>query len=359
MKIIMLTLCNRCNLDCTYCYEENKNCESLSLLQAKKILDKELKDCKKARIDLFGGEPFLEFYNIKEITNYALSNFPECDITLSISTNGTLVDENIQEWLKQHKDVLKCSLSIDGTKEMHNINRNNSFDEIDLHFFKSTYPEQGIKMTISPLTLSKLSKGVIFLHNYGFKVYCNLAYGMDWTNSSNLDLLNSELDKLIEFYLNNPDVKPCSMLNMSTELMQNNVTIPKWCGVGTNIIAYDTFGDDYPCQFFMPLSVGNKKAKAMKNFKFNEQIQLTHLPNKCASCDIVSICPTCYGSNYMSSGNIYKKSDDYCLLTKTITKKNASFKYLQLQDKLITMTDQEELSFLEDFLKINNLSLDV
>lgn len=47
---------------------------------------------------------------------------------------------------------------------MHNVNRSNSYDDIDLDFFLEMYPEQDVKMTVSRETLPHLAEGVIELH---------------------------------------------------------------------------------------------------------------------------------------------------------------------------------------------------
>lgn len=41
-KTITLMVTQACNLSCTYCYEENKNCQTMTFETAKEILDKEL-----------------------------------------------------------------------------------------------------------------------------------------------------------------------------------------------------------------------------------------------------------------------------------------------------------------------------
>ena len=78
---------------------------------------------------------------------------------------------------------------------MHNINRSNSYDDIDLDFFLEMYPAQDVKMTISKDTLPNLAEGVIELHHKGFLVSCNLAYQIDWSAEENVEILNRELNK--------------------------------------------------------------------------------------------------------------------------------------------------------------------
>ena len=117
---------------------------------------------------------------IKQITNYACQELNDFPHTIFLTTNGTLVHGDVQKWLIDHKDCVICGLSLDGTREMHNTNRSNSFDSIDIDFFAENYPMQDIKMTISRETLPTMAEGVMYAHKRGFEVSCNLAYGIDW-----------------------------------------------------------------------------------------------------------------------------------------------------------------------------------
>ena len=68
-KTVSLTLTEDCNLNCIYCYEKHNKNRVMSIDTAKEILDKELTvedGTKEVYIDLFGGEPFLEFELIKK-----------------------------------------------------------------------------------------------------------------------------------------------------------------------------------------------------------------------------------------------------------------------------------------------------
>lgn len=105
---------------------------------AKKIIDKEIEnssDYDRLEFDLFGGEPFLAFDLIQEITDYICNRKISKPHTIFLTTNGTLVHGKIQDWLIEHSCCVVCGLSLDGTREMHNINRSNSYDSIDLDFF--------------------------------------------------------------------------------------------------------------------------------------------------------------------------------------------------------------------------------
>ena len=134
-KSITLTLTAQCNLHCVYCYEHSKNDSAMSFDIARSILDSEMPECEgQIYIELFGGEPFLAFDNIKRIYDYVNVNWPDKQWIMFATTNGTLIHDEIQDWLKNHKRFI-CGLSLDGNKLMQDINRSNSFDQIDIDFF--------------------------------------------------------------------------------------------------------------------------------------------------------------------------------------------------------------------------------
>ena len=325
---------------------------------AKKIIDLETSHPDETTIifELFGGEPFLEFDLIKKIYDYIEAKKLKHWLMFA-TTNGTLIHYEVQNWLIEHKEHFICGLSLDGTVEMHNINRSNSFDKIDLDFFLKHYPNQHVKMTISPESLPMLYEGVVFIHNKGFRVNCNLAFGIDWSDSNNIRVLEEELNKLINYYLKNPDIEPCSLLGINFDQLgyqTNNITIRKWCGTGTHMHTYDIDGKCYPCQFFMPISAGVDRARELGSIVFEEQIPIQKLDKKCQTCAVANACPTCYGSNYVSNGNIYSKDDSYCTLTKLTLRARSYFRAKQWEQGQINIKNEREVALLRAILLIQN-----
>jgi radical SAM additional 4Fe4S-binding domain len=297
----------------------------MSFETAKSILGKEMSmddGYEEVAIDFFGGEPFTEFELIEDCVEYLLENRWNKKLICFASTNGTLIHNKIKDWLALHKDYFWAGLSIDGTKEMHDKNRSNSFDSIDVKFFKDMWPTQPVKMTISKETLPDLSKGIIYLHELGFDLFSNLAVGIDWSAQENVEILQRELLKLIDYYVSNPTVKVCSLLDRSIETL----ALPKtetfrWCGVGTHMTTYDIHGAAYPCHFFMPLSLGEQGAEQAKNLNFSMTQKL--YDEECENCMILNICPSCYGSAYQQFGDIRKRDPNMCRLNKIISKASA------------------------------------
>lgn len=359
-KTITLTLTNSCNLSCIYCYEENKSRDVMSFDTAKKIIDNEFcvddhKD--KIIVDLFGGEPFLQFELIKQIDDYLLHASFVKKWMMFATTNGTLIHGEIQDWLKE-RPYFVCGLSFDGNAKMQNANRSNSFDMVDLDFFKTQYPEQQIKMTVSDKSLSDLFEGVKFLHEQGFRITCNLAYGIDWSDELNKSILERELMKLIKYYIEHPEIEPCSLLETDIKQIGYNDKTPnevrKWCGAGTQMHTYDVYGNKYPCHFFAPLSVGIEQAEKAKSIVFQDVFSRSLLDKKCQDCPLINACPTCYGSNFAESGSIYKKDDNYCALMKIIIQAR-SYYYANLwQLKRLNLTPIDEQALLRAIKIIQN-----
>lgn len=356
-KTITLTLTQSCNLACTYCYEHHKSGRKMDIAVAKQIIDYEFahnEGFDSFEFDLFGGEPFLEFDLVKKTTAYICEKKGQFPCTVFATTNGTLVHGEVQNWLKEHAGCFICGLSLDGTREMHNTNRSGSYDDIDLSFFLEQYPGQDAKMTISQETLPQLAEGVIDMHKKGFLVSCNLAYEIDWSASQNANILNRELHKLIEFYLDNPQIEPCSMLEMGISNVANHEEDAiRYCGAGIYMCSYDVDGSSYPCQFFMPLSVGGERAAAVKYIQFPDEILPEGcLDDKCKKCVVRSACPNCFGANYASTGNIYSRDDNMCRLTKIILKARSYFRAKQWELGQLHMSEDELQLLLKAIVKI-------
>ena len=315
-KNVSLVVTQSCNLSCVYCYEEYKTKKVMEFEKAFSIVEGYLsspsKEYDECVIDFFGGEPFVNFNLIKQVCEAVWSRSWEKPYLFHTTTNGTLVHGEIKEWLSKNKDRFSVSVSLDGTPYMHNLNRSDSFSKIDVPFFQTTWENPSTKMTVSKETLPYLAEGVIFLHSLGFTVNNNLAYGIDWSDIQNIEILSRELGKLIIYYLEHPEITPCGLLDMKIEYQQYEEK--KWCGTGTHMVVHDVNGESYPCQMFLPLSIGQEKASASQRIDFTVSENL--VDPKCKNCLIHPVCPTCYGSNYSESGDIAIRNNQQCQIMK-------------------------------------------
>lgn len=356
LHTVTMTLTEKCNLQCLYCYEHNRSDACMSFETAKRIIDYELDHSRGYNLiefDMFGGEPFIEFDLIKRICEYTYTCNPSIDYRFFVTTNGTLVDKRVQEWLEENPKVI-CGLSLDGTRDMHNANRSNSFDRIDLPFFLEHYPEQDVKMTISYETLESLAEGVIYLHEVGFRVSCNLAYNINWPVETSKKILENQLSQLVTYYLNNRDVTPCSLIATSIlEVGYDNENAHRPCGAGNEMVAYDVYGNKYPCHFFMPISVGKEKASKANHIAFpKEIIPDNFLVEECKTCVIKPICPHCYGANYARTGNIFVPDRNLCILVKEIMKARSFYYGMLWKNHQLELSRDDEQALLRGIIAI-------
>ena len=315
-KTVMLTLTEFCNLNCTYCYEKNKSLKTMDYDVAMHILEKELTKedgYDECEIQFFGGEPFVEFQLLKQICEELWSKNWNKKYVCFATTNGTLIHGEIQSWLKENRDKFTCGLSLDGIKKAHDINRCNSFDLIDIEFFKNTWPNQYAKMTISPQSLPYLFESAVYLHEQGFTFDNNLAYGVDWNKPELLEIMEQQLKLLADYYISHPRIIPCRLLGLNLENINESEHIDRWCGAGKGLKSYDVEGTLYPCQMFAPLSMEKEKSKKVLEINFDKK----NLEDPaCKFCSIYNVCPTCYGYNYSSTGDIAKRDEVLCKYTK-------------------------------------------
>jgi radical SAM protein with 4Fe4S-binding SPASM domain len=355
VKTISLILTQNCNLACTYCYEYHKSKRDMSFDTAINIVESFLSDQSndydECLIDFYGGEPFLNFPLMKKICEHVWSKKWRKPYLFFATTNGTLIHGEIREWLLTNKEKFHVALSIDGTKEMQDINRSNSFSKIDLHFFRETWVDLEVKMTISKETLSDLAEGVIYLHSFGFKIRNNLAYGIDWFEPENIQILSQELNKMINYYLEHPVVKPCSLIDLKIE--DRGYSEKKWCRVGTHMVVYDVDGKNYPCHGFLPTSIGKEKAENSRTFNFNLNENLLDL--KCKGCLLYNFCPTCYASNYKESNDIANRNLQHCNFNKA---RALACSFLQAKKILArvnpSIVTKEDYSKIESIIQIQN-----
>lgn len=335
-KEIIIMVTNQCNLSCRYCYESMKNTSSVNLLRIKEALKLELEQDKDNYtnfiITFHGGEPFLSFDKIKQLTEWAWETFVNFKIIFTATTNGTVLTKEIKDWLSKHKKRFIPILSLDGDKETHNLNRGNSYDKIDRDFFKSNWPKQWVKMTVSPNTLYKMYENVCILQDQGFYANPTLAREVDWNTERDIPILAKELKKLCEYYLSHPDVHPGQLLDIplhkfSPYFANKNINS---CGAGFNITAYDVDANKYPCQTFISDLSNRYDEEEYKSIleKLHTNNGLNISP-KCEGCKLIVWCSPCYGINYSNRGDMGAFDELMCQFNKVILLSAASM-YAQM-----------------------------
>lgn len=153
---LILQVTQDCNLRCEYCYYVNEDYrnrhhsklnmdESVALKAIDYLLEHSM-DKNEIILGFYGGEPLLRFDLIKKCIEYTEKNVQDRKVSFSLTTNGTLLrDEIIEYFIKQDVSIF---ISLDGMKETHDRNRkfangSGSFDVVmaKVSEVKRKYPD--------------------------------------------------------------------------------------------------------------------------------------------------------------------------------------------------------------------------
>ena len=264
-------------------------------------------------IQFMGGEPLMRFPLIRDVCEWLWNLDLKIPIeSLSAPTNGTLLTDEMRSWFTKNKSRFSLQLSFDGNRLMQNENRSASAALIDLDFFATTYPDDGVKMTLSPKTIGYFFRGVKFLHEKGFKmVGANLAYGshLGW-GREHLEVLNRELDLLVDYYSEHPDLTPTDLLQIPVWNILEADAPDMSCRCGRDVVCYDYDGQVYPCHIFSPITITQDKAQAAQKIDF-EAVKRQPAP-PCSSCILQKMCIKCYGINFRDRGDCNAQSAFDC-----------------------------------------------
>ncbi len=121
-KSVQLILSDGCNMKCSYCYglyyDGNYHNKLMPIVTAIRAVDFAV-DIGASNIGFFGGEPLLNFKAIKKIIEHSQTQGYE--LQFGMTTNGTLVTDDIASFLKDNGVLV--SVSIDGPPIVHNLTR--------------------------------------------------------------------------------------------------------------------------------------------------------------------------------------------------------------------------------------------
>ncbi|WP_175490766.1 radical SAM peptide maturase, CXXX-repeat target family [Clostridium gasigenes] len=339
-----------CNLRCKYCYISGKASEKVMTIEtAKKAVDYlldsgEVFNSEAVVWNFIGGEPLLEIDLIDQICDYIKvetyrrnHKWGNC-YRFNICTNGILYDtEKVQNLIKKNKSNISMGITIDGTKEKHDLQRvypdgKGSYDDIidNVNKWKEQFGSPITKVTIGHDDLIYVAESIIHLWNLGLtNVPANVVYEDVWEAGDDV-LFEQQLMKLADYVLDN------ELWNKySCTLFEEHIGYPQskkdkcrnHCGTG-KMLAIDYRGMLYPCIRFMDYSLSRKKEfsigsiydgidldKVRTFYGLDAVVQST---DECLNCEVAAGCGWCQGNNYDNSDSdtLFQRSTYICKMHK-------------------------------------------
>lgn len=118
MERYVIHVTKACNMNCLYCYEKDKT-STYTWKEIQDLCDNIILNNREGQpysVEFLGGEPMLAFDHVKRVVEYFNENDPEHIRYYIITSNGTIVTQELIEFLKEHPEIM-FSASIDGIPE--------------------------------------------------------------------------------------------------------------------------------------------------------------------------------------------------------------------------------------------------
>lgn len=363
-RICTITLTHRCNLNCVYCFQQHKDSEDMTLETAKEVVLKEVEIArtteriKAIKFELFGGEPLLKFGMLKELCEWAWVNITDVKYYFHITTNGTLLTDEIRTWLKSNSDKIRLIMSVDGTDDIQKANRGCNSSKLPIDFVLEVWPDQYLKMTVSKETLPRFAEELITFYELGYRIEASVAQGVQWDKEDGY-IYEQQLDKIAEYYIEHPEVTPIGFFRKIYSQLttkREDVFFGKTCGAGYGTVAYDVDGKPYPCHLFLPNVHGDTQILSkLDGIDFLDTARF--VDEKCMKCPIMRLCKTCCGFNYNQRGDVATRDYNNCLMSLMEAKVVSSYQINLLAPRRESLND-EELLQLHYAYKCYNICLD-
>ena len=359
IKNVTFSVTDNCNLMCKYCYFTHKTDKNkMTFDVAKRTVDYLLSDESSLLYDgviwdFIGGEPTLEMDLIDQICDYILYKMYTENhkwlfcYRIMIGTNGLLyASQKFQRFLFKHNINLHVAITIDGTKEKHDLSRikkdgSGSYDDV-VSIIPLWIKQTGnisTKSTFSHEDLPYLKDSIINLWNMGLKcVAANVVFEDVWHDGDDL-LFESQLKQLADYIIENRLWNQYSVRFFSPTIgypTGDQEAKINYCGSG-NMLAVDHRGTFYPCVRFMDSALSNRTGRAIGTCgsginseairAFNALSHEAQSTQECMDCPISSGCSWCTGLNYDESddGSIFARQTYICKMHKANVRANQYF----------------------------------
>ena len=310
LRAISLAVAQKCNLGCTYCYAQQgdfggpaRNMPLATALASIDLLFRDTGRGDRVNVAFLGGEPLINRPIIRAATAYALeaSRRTGAEATFSITTNGTLVDEDDAAFFEEH--AFAVTISIDGVGETHDALRpdrggNGSYARI----MNNVAPllalqrrmQVSARVTVTPRNLALRETLDAFLgqgfHSVGFSPMLASPTGRDVMDDGALEtMLEQMIDCGEEFVRRTVAGERYAFANAANALREihKGTHRPYPCGAGAGYLGVAADGALAACHRFVGDEAGAMgDVDAIDRDKQNAWLDARHVHRQepCSSC---------------------------------------------------------------------------
>nr|DAV44647.1 MAG TPA: Fe-S oxidoreductase [Caudoviricetes sp.] len=369
-QAVTMLLTNDCNLACSYCFESNKGKDYMPKEMALDILKATYNQVDPMAgiftLNMFGGEPLMNWETFKAVCDYVLEN--NLKIRITATTNLTLLTDEMIDYIDELS--IPVLVSVDGIKEVHDKHRCNSFDKVIENMKKLIDRDLGYlieaRMTVAPDTAKYMYESVKMLVDLGINNIANVpASDLEWDAQSIQDYKDN-YEKILDMYIdilndesNKRNIslyKVDQALNLALEPIKEDTSM---CNIGNpRWVIVDWKGDIWPCPDYPTTDNVDLIAGKIGNFYTGvdetkvdpKPMVATYELERCKGCEAISICKSgCPYENYTKNGKFNEPTIGYCTLQKAFVEIIKAY-----QDKLLEATNirSRQLNVLIENLKV-------
>ncbi|HJQ99943.1 MAG TPA: radical SAM protein [Candidatus Polarisedimenticolaceae bacterium] len=264
IKTLDLVLTSRCNLKCSYCFENDKKDLRMTWEIARAGMDRALAS-PRDEVDLvfFGGEPTLEFPLLRRCVAYARENARKGQhVAFSIITNGTTLGEPEIDFLAAH-DV-DTTISFDGVPQAQAFRGKGTFDRLDalLTGLRASHPafwetRVSVSITLHPRMVRFFADSIRYFLGKGvprIDVSPRITHDPSW-KTEDIEILDAAFHEVYRASLRHLRAHgnvPLVIFRRSADELRVRPRSISMCGVGSGEkLAVDVDGQAHGCILFV------------------------------------------------------------------------------------------------------------
>lgn len=300
-----ISLTNRCNLHCSYCYERHLNTAYGNITPERM---QQITDFINGRDDagtvyLFGGEPLLYKKEVQYFCEHLHAR------RFVITTNGTLLDEDFIRWCIERGVII--NMSHDGA-ECNERGADRALLDAKLRLLLQYQPETLVQLVYTKENTAKLYDNILYLKGLGVKKVSAAmdAYLVPDDPDSFGDLLREQWRKIAAI----PDLYIYELAVKKKHIRKQTRST---CEICKKKVFINWDGNFYPCVQFQNLAefrCGDLTAGMQAETARAAHPDYSMMAERCEGCEIAAYCRnSCACRKMATTGTVRDISEGACL----------------------------------------------